>query len=394
MPEMPTPDSSELASLRAKQTIAEYQAATADHQLERLKAMLPSEVKTLDGTTKVDGDHPIESYILTYHALNKAAEVIAKRIEDAQPSAVIIHTETGINAFVSLRVFEAQLALVEQRLRAELTAAEQAIAAVSGVAATEEAELAPMKVSATLQLAADLIALFRIDETLKYKDLAIGELPLVIALAKHLPRSVPLYHPALAPVGFANDSSTLQEKLRALDDLRGNIDEVQAKIAETQAQIRELEGEIGASKADDPELRGFRGAREFSKRAAERLAAVAARLQIAAPSYDSFRAALVKADDASGSNALVHLLRAEALQRAAPTAHWLMLKVAAAGGGIKTRRFLWWPTTKVLYSGGAIAEFILFDSQGKVACAGIIPKYTGFLRVIDQPDTADLGAGL
>lgn len=72
--------------------------------------------------------------------------------------------------------------------------------------------------------------------------------------------------------------------------------------------------------------------------------------RVAGTAFDAFQTVLLKAEATSAANALFGLLRAEKTGKFA-NSHWLVLKTVAAGGGYKTKRWLWWLTTKVLYSG-------------------------------------------
>jgi hypothetical protein len=107
------------------------------------------------------------------------------------------------------------------------------------------------------------------------------------------------------------------------------------------------------------------------------------RLQLAATAFDAFQTALHKADATSGANVLFGLLRAEKIGKFS-NSHWLVLKTVAAGGGYKTKRWLWWLTTRILYSGGVIAEFLLLDRNGKVVCSGVEWDYSGSLQISDK----------
>ena len=73
----------------------------------------------------------------------------------------------------------------------------------------------------------------------------------------------------------------------------------------------------------------------------------------------------------------------------------LFITVAAAGGGYRTRRTMFW--NRIVYSGGAIAEYLLFSTRGEIVAARTLRDYTGFAKV-EKPheqkkdDLTDLNA--
>ncbi len=405
--EKPSPEKSasekpdpELDRLKREAEISKQRAEIAANKAKQVQSQLPSQVKAPEGTTNVVGDHPIESQILAYDALNKLAESIAGRVASRNPAAVVIYSEAEINALVALQAFAAQLDLIATQLTAEIDNAKTAIAnAKAAVKPAHTAklaaalELAPMVVGGALRSAADLLSIFRADVTLRYKDLTIGDIPLVAAVAGHLAsrqQPVTVYHPALVPPGLSSADSAISGKLRELAGSRGEIEDQQQELARLdgtlKAQIEALTSEIAASDAAVPakDTSLKEKSRDGKQTALEELTAVVTRLAAATASFDAFEATLFKADESSGTSVMARLLRAEKLRSVGANAHWLLVRIAVAGGGYKTKRWLWWPTTKVLYSGGAIAEFVLFDASGRIVEAGVSPNYSGFIQVKER----------
>ena len=406
------PDPPELARLKIEKEISDQELAIAENRSKRLQAMMPSKIEAPEGgKTTIEGDHPIESQILAYRALNDLARVIANKVRacNPRPTAIVIHNDAEVNALLALQGFDAQLDLIETRLGGEIRHARRVVADARTAIRTDEAPTATavtgaalVVVSGVLRAAADMVALFRVNTSLKYKDLTIADHALVAAVSGELAQPNPpdaanpaitVYHPALLPPGLGDDTSAIRDKLDRLAALRGEIDVQQAEIApvsdELKQQIAALDEEIAAGEAETPkdDKRSERNARSTKQVASERLATLTARLQAASTAFDAFQAALVKADESSGINALVRMLRAEKLKNAAGAAHWLVLKVATAGGGFKTKQFLWWPMG-VHYSGGAIVEFILFNAVGAIVAAGTTPKYTGFIQIRERAEAS------
>jgi hypothetical protein len=321
---------------------------------------LPSQVKALEGTTKLEGD-PIECQILAYQQVNKLATEIGTAIMAiaVKPTKIVIYSESEINLVLGLKAFKAQLTLAKDRLKAEIENAKTAITTA---------------------------------------DLTIPDVSLAAAVAAALIKqspSLPVYHSSIIPPDLLKDSATLLATLSSLSDLRSELDESQHGLARMQAKLKakidKLTTKIAADVAANKDTSKDQASLDREQGAHDLLSAATARAQASAASYDAFALALLKADETTGSNGLARILRAEKLAAAAAGAHWLVLKVAAAGGGYKTKHWLWWPTTKVVYSGGAIVQFMLFNDSGKIDAAGVLPKYSGFIKVTDQPTkTADL----
>src|SRR5262245_35086523 len=211
------PDPPELARLKIEKAIAETEAEIAEQRKKRISAMMPEKIEAPEGSkTTIDGDHPIESQILAYHALNGLARTIAAKVRDCdpRPTAVAIYSEGAINALLTLQAFKAQLSLIETRLPAEISNARRTIAALRDAMRAEAADAAAaltgavLVASGVLRAAADLASLFRVNTTVKYKDFTIADLALVTAVAGALaeptdpPRPIPVYHPELLPPGL------------------------------------------------------------------------------------------------------------------------------------------------------------------------------------------------
>jgi hypothetical protein len=107
------------------------------------------------------------------------------------------------------------------------------------------------------------------------------------------------------------------------------------------------------------------------------------RLTAVNESFSHFEAALIEANGKSQAM-LTNILRAERILVGAKGAYWLLLKIPAVSGGSQTRKSLWGLLQRLLFSGGVIAEFILFDASGKILAASVIPGYTGFIRLADS----------
>ena len=121
--------------------------------------------------------------------------------------------------------------------------------------------------------------------------------------------------------------------------------------------------------------------------ASAQLTDLVSRLNNVITSYTNLQAVLVKGDDTSP---LVKLIRAEKLKSALGTAGYtLQVKVAAAGGAMQVKRNLLY--SKISYSGGAVATWILFNADGTVRAGGVVRDYTGQVAVgLQEEDQRNL----
>jgi hypothetical protein len=398
------PANPQLAALKAESAITAEQLTIAQNRQKLLSTVLPSDVKPLEGSVKVDGDHPVESQILAYQTLDRLARTIANEIAEFKPVRVLIHADAEIGGVLGLEAFRNQLNIIQQEFEKDIGAAEPAINDAKAILRGEKlAGMAPLietaLVAGTLARSAiDLLSLFRTDVSLKYKDLTIADIALVAAVCGHLCRkNIAVYDPALLPPNPFGSTSKVVERINALTDLQGKIESLSADIASVQGELKQKIDELTAkideaAKLTPPrdDLHSKRD-REVRQHAFDRLTAVGTAIATAVAGFAALKAALLKPDDESGQNALSKILRAEKFAgMAGQNPHLLFLKVAAAGGGYKIKQSKF-GSGELLYSGGAIVEVILFDSTGRIVYAATLPAYSGFIKVNERSEkTANL----
>jgi len=183
-------------------------------------------------------------------------------------------------------------------------------------------------------------------------------------------------------------SDTLGEEIAAAAALRKNAaDLVTETDAATVAALKQQQAENSALLADLETFTGIPSKNAASRQAAKestnvQLGELVTRLNAAMTSYTSLLAAIVKGDDPSP---LVKMLRAEKLKTAmAHSAFTLQVKIAAAGGAQQVKRNLLF--SKISYSGGAVATWMLFNADGSVHGGGIARGYTGLIEVGSRPE--------
>ncbi|WP_374422792.1 hypothetical protein [Paracoccus sp. (in: a-proteobacteria)] len=384
----------ELLRLELEKKKAAAAADVSANQIKRLETLMPSNVQALAGTTKVSGEDVIECRILAMLAITAVAKKIANKVREAAPNkTVLLHNELDITAVTALCAFDVQLKLVEGNLDRELGQAQRALAAAERDAAPIGELLAGTSgVSIALKAAADLVSLFRVDIEFEYNAWSIADATLAAAVAGALTQNkVSLRNHALMPLGMPTNKSKLLDRIMKVLTKRSELEGVLADLADRagtlKADAEGLKEEMAKAAAATPPKSADdqQKALEEGQRKLLALEREIVRLQTAGAAFDTFQAALVKADPGALDHPLTRLLRAEALQEADDCV-WLALKSVAAGGGYKTKRFLWWPTTKVLYSGGAIVEYVLFDRTGTVLTAGVASDYSGFIEIRSRSD--------
>ena len=395
-------DSPELAALKAQAGIVAQQTAIAEGQQKMVAALLPSNVKPLEGSAKIDGDHPIEGQILAYHAINQIAKDLAKHVKGLGVTRVFIHGDSEINLLIGFQSFKGQLEMLRRQLQEEIDlgkteVADRRAALKTDVAPPTAAAALPaaLVVGAAARSAIDLLALFRSDVTLKFKDLTIPDLALIAAVAGALQKQgVVVYHTAMVPPMLFDATSTILTTLNDLHELGSQLESVLRSVRDLQDTVKkdiaDLDSQIAAAAAAQPptDPKPLEARKNRRADALGRLTAVDARLAATATAFAAFNAALVKSDSTGTSSPLGQLLRAEKLATAAgTTSHLLTVKVAAAGGGVKTKQSLF-RSARVFHSGGSVIDFILFAPSGEIAAAGTLPYYTGFLELTERSESS------
>lgn len=304
-------------------------AAAADitaNQIKRLQTLMPSNVQALAGTTTVPGEDVIECRILGMLALTAVAEQIAREVNEAASGrTVLLHNELDFIAVTALRAFDVQLKLVEANLDQELGMARRALAAAESHAAPMGEALAGTTagVSTALNAAADLASLFRVDIEIKHKAWTISDATLAAAVARALTQKrVGLRNHALMPLGMLAARSKLLDRIMKVLTKRSDLEGVLADLAERAGTLRadaqglkEEMAKAAAATPPKPSDDQQKALEEFQRKLTA-LEREMARLQPAGAAFDTFQAALVKADPGAVDHPLTRLLRAEALQEA------------------------------------------------------------------------------
>jgi hypothetical protein len=402
----------QLALLTAQKGIAEAEKAIAEARKAKLAATFPSEVKALEGKTTVDDKAVQEPTVVAYLALSAVARQIAAEVKAsvcgrsagelaACKVRIVIHDADQVAAAREYQAFLAQTRfLTDEYDKIDVKTAEPPPPAGGFPLAA---------VTAGTRGVLDLLSLFRSDVEIKGVEVVTEETALVAALAREMAPLKVLY-----PKAYALDAATfkdpatsvtlarLQDLLRRKDAAAavvGRYDSLKPKIEDLKAQKAAAEEAVKAAKT--PEAKKAAEVRlaqvaslladrnEFLKKYTPEMKARIERLRTLNAAVDAYVATLTKVDD-KGKSALGALVHGEWLVRTvfgkdvggpdAPPTYVLLADVHRAGGNVKITKNLWTVFTgsRVRFSGGAIASYVLFDHDGTVRRAGTHHQQTGY----------------
>jgi hypothetical protein len=361
----------ELAELDLRTQIAEKRKTLATIDLSAAKAP--------EGNITIDGDSALEGVILAYQALNTIAKTIAGRVrsKSAGSSRIFLYNPADFAACASLHTFLLHLDLLDRELEA---ANAQGIMAQGQHPGTEFAA-GLVTAGAVINSALQVASLFRVDQTLKHISITMEDRAVAVAVGAALSAmGVNVYDTAIIPVppsdpALPDAGSAISKRLEALGEKRSELVALRNRLAMiAKSKLEKAAG--SASKAgDDP--------------ANDALVGAQARIDQALAVLDVFQATLLKSDDAAGTSLLAQVRAAEKLSDLMdPNACYLWLKLAAAGGGWKTTKHLL--SSKIAYSGGAVAMFALYGSNGKILDAGTLPHYSGYIAAPEPLANSEL----
>jgi hypothetical protein len=426
----PTPNPA-VAALQEQNALLEEKIKLLKQQQELAKFYTPSLPKGMEGSINLKGDQPIETVAAAYKALDQVATKIASNVNCQTGEKLMIYSESQLNSLLALQAFEQQLKLLSERVK---QAADVALP-------TEPTEFAPSSpglvtgialVGPAIQAVVDLISLFRTDVEITNKDIVLAENALVAAVVgkMRVARSSSdakciLYYPAAYPPNLLLSASEISDKLTAIGadysrivtkllllqdakakansegekqakaaaDAKGKAEKLKAEIGEIEKKIKaetnpakkkkleeekdKKQGELNKTESDAEKAQNLK---QLWKDYENKVDFLAKDLQAAKAAMDTFREALLKQEGDSAQTLLTRLLRAEKLRTAIGQANsTLQLQVQKASGSVVTRKGLF-RGTRVSYSGGAIASYLLYNQDGSVLKSGTFPEYPGFER--------------
>lgn len=175
-------------------------------------------------------------------------------------------------------------------------------------------------------------------------------------------------------------------------DMELQIEDMESLYASLMSKEKELKEKVNATATEITRLKNdVRGKLilmlHSDWRATEaRIDEAMTRLKALNDQFDQFVSALSKVDEATGLNLITSYLKTERMNAVLGNkeSYWLQLQVVKAGGNnrIKTNLLVdvFTGGNRVSHSGGAIVQYVLFDSEGKAVAADTIPVYTGYIK--------------
>jgi hypothetical protein len=432
----PTSDPA-LVALQQQQAILDAKLKIQQDQQAMLTGAFPTSTATPNnGAFTVTGTNPFPSQKLAYEALNKIAGQIAEAVPKSPgvPSeTVAVYDLAEVNSLVNFKAISKQLTLFQvQILKLQTgsndlhTQAQQLAVPPSAVAVKSVAPvLIPGLAEASLKTAIDIIGLFRTNTNIAFSNFTADDSALTAAVVQSLlSKGRKVYQPSIVSISALDNSSGFTDQLSATQVLLASI---QDQSASDQATIQQISDTLGSliqasqaaetnsilvdptKKEDVAKQKSLESAREVARvfactllgcgntpalldftkaiqkkaecdRFLKMMASFATSTTTIATAFGALQAALMKVSD-SGVPALTAILRAEKLTAAvsAPGTKILVVKSSVLGGSVVTRTN-WWTGGHLLFTGGAIANFTVFNVDGSVAASGVVVGESGKLK--------------
>jgi hypothetical protein len=322
----------QLAELKVRAEILETQRSILTNSLPNATA------SPLDGTITNNartGDPTFETQILAYQALSETAEALKSELSAVPGLKSLIVLDDG--AFQNAATYQAYSYLYESLI----TSYKRELGLESGIIPNFTALEIPTTI---LRSVADFFALFRTDTTINNFSVTFPDEALVAQLSRQFQSNTTRSVRVLYPARYSLDINIVMDELNQLIELKNKAKE-----------------RIAASSPNDPIITRLN---DLNKKADEFISII---------SKPDTLAALAKG--ASTAKAL-----------AASDSYVLLLKTEG-GGSNRTRRNLFFGS-RLRHSGGAIVNYILFNTQGEIVTSNTLYYHTGYVRVrTNQPLT-------
>lgn len=440
---MATPTNPTLTALQTQQAIEDAKLKILQDQAGQLAGLLPSSTATPNsGAFAVTGSAPFPCQKLAYDQLLKVAKVVAATIADAD--TVIIYDSNEINNLLTFKTARRQLELLSVQMgKVEATAddlhkqadlstrlATPHIAALAPTApaATLPPILVPGLAEGSLKVISDILGLFRTNTSIAFSALTVDDAALTAAVEHELlEKKVKVYVPSVMPIDAAGSSSRFGD---LMSDLQSRVASIQNQMTSDQVRCQVIGDALASfitadessqanndqvtAEADPAKLRDLKTrqsaldrARELMRQAALTLvgnpsssldvnvataskaqidrylkvvAAFLASLTSVTTALTTMQTSLLTAGS-SGVPPLAMIFRAEKLEAIMGSAQVLAMKTSVLGGSVVTRINLF-TGGHLLYTGGAIASFTVFEASGLVRHAGTIVEQSG--KAVDR----------
>ena len=413
-----------LAAAQLQQQILAAQQAQSDAKLKMLQdqqsmltGLLPASSATpQSGAFTVSGANPFDSQKLAYDDLSQAAKTIAGKVTGAGP--VLIYDQNEINALVNyksvlavLTALQTQVDSLQKTFNTQMDPEAQKLLNLAppaaGPARSFAGILAPGLAIGGLKTLTDLIGMFRTNTNIAFSSFTNDDVALVAAVTDDLAtKGKQVYVPAVMPLGLPDNSSPFMTQLATLQTGLLNL---QNSAVIDQSKVQQVSDALGAylqadqalqANTDTTKTAGLTNAKEAARVFALGLLGGTSTSALDVPTVNIMKSqrdqflkelgqfvtsvgsmvtslgtlqASLTAVTNTGSATLTCILRAEKLmiQATTPNATILLVKTSILGGSVVTRVNLF-TGGHLLYTGGAIVNYTLFDASGKVISSGLV----------------------
>jgi hypothetical protein len=330
--EQPQEVDPELEELKEQLAELKVRAEILETQRSILTNSLPNTTATpLDGTITNNArttEPTFETQILAYQALSETAEALKLELSTVPGLTSLIILDDG--AFQNAATYQAYNYLYESLIMSY----KRELGLESGGIPNFTALEIPTTI---LRSVADFFALFRTNTTINNFSVTLPEEALVAQLSRQFQsnttRSVRVFYPA----GYSLDVNIVMDELNQLIELKNKAEE-----------------RIAASSPNDPIVTKLN---VLNNKADEAISVI---------SKPETLVALAKG--ASTAKAL-----------AAADSYVLLLKTEGGGSNRTTRNLFF--GSRLRHSGGAIVNYILFNTQGEIVTSNTLYYHTGYVRV-------------
>ena len=369
------------------------------------------------------------------------AAKVAKRVKEklTPGGPVLVYDQAEINSLINYKALtkvlvalQAQVNSLESQFNDKLHPKAQVLLTLAKADEAQRAFagiLIPGLVLGGLKTASDLIGMFRTNTSITFSSFTADDAALAAAVVEELATSgnIVVFEPGVMPLGGSDTSSRFMDQLSSIQTTlmtmqeTAALDQVQvqgvsdALAAYIQAdQASQANQDQTAAETDPAKLAALQvkqaaldRVRDAAKQSAltmlgaptgsldaatamtskaqrdqfvKVLAAFVTSITPTATAFATLQTSLA-AVTSTGSATLTAILRAEALAAEAQKsgAAVLVVKTSVLGGSVVTRTNLF-TGGKLLYTGGAIANFTLFNANGAVMTSGVVVGDTGSER--------------
>lgn len=414
----------ETAILAEQQKQLDARLKTQQDQQAMLTGMLPASSATpLSGAFTVSGSNPFDSQKLAYDALDTAAKEVAKNVTASGP--IFIYDQAEINSLVNykavlniLKALQDQVAHLKETFSNDLG---PRTAALMGrpdpTVQLAQVQFAPILIPGLLlgglKTLSDLMGMFRTNTSIAFSSFTADDVALTAAVVQQLiANQKTVYEPGIMPLDATDGTSTF---MGTLTQIQNDLVDLQEKATVGQSKLQQLSDALGAfiqadqavqANSDTTKTAGLNAAQLAAAQFAQGLFTTNPAVPTPAllngatanafkserdqflkelglfvtsvsnmvTTFNTLQTSLMAVTN-TGSATITAILRTEKLMDKvkANGAAILLVKTSVLGGSVVTR-VNQFTGGHLLYTGGAIVNYTVFDSTGIVTASGVVVK--------------------